>query len=59
MRLDRDRSPANTAWDTLGRGDVFAIDPAPRLDRPRVGADAAVTTLTAPAVSLSGDSKSR
>jgi hypothetical protein len=44
MRLDRDASPANAAWDHLGRGDVLTIDPAPQLDRPRVARGGSVTT---------------
>jgi hypothetical protein len=44
MRLDRDASPANAAWDHLGRGDVLTIDPAPQLDRPRVARGGRVTT---------------
>jgi SAM-dependent methyltransferase len=59
MRLDRDRSPANAAWDALARGDVLAVDPAPRLDRPRIGKDGAAAIVAGPTVSLSGDSKSR
>jgi hypothetical protein len=51
MRLDRDASPTNGAWDRIARGDVLTIDPAPELDRPRVGRGARV--------SLSGDSESR
>jgi hypothetical protein len=43
MRLDRDASPANAAWDRLGRGDVLTIDPAPELDRPRVRRGGSVT----------------
>jgi hypothetical protein len=43
MRLDRDASLANAAWDHLGRGDVFSIDPAPELDRPRVRRGGSVT----------------
>jgi hypothetical protein len=54
MRLDRDGSATNAAWDNLARGDVLSIDPAPELDRPRIGREASVGR-----VSLSGDSKSR
>jgi SAM-dependent methyltransferase len=36
MRLDRDATPANAAWDRLARGDVLTIDPAPELGRPRI-----------------------
>jgi hypothetical protein len=50
-RLDRDASDDNDPWDRIGRGDLLAIDPAPDLDRPRLGR----TTR----VSLSGDTKSR
>jgi SAM-dependent methyltransferase len=55
MRLDRDGSPANAAWDTLARGDVLTVDPAPTVDRPRIGRATGVSCD----VSLSGDSKSR
>jgi len=41
-RLDRDAVPANAAWDHLARGDVLRLDPAPELDRPRVGRDGKV-----------------
>jgi SAM-dependent methyltransferase len=58
MRLDRDASPTNAAWDDLARGDVLTIDPAPAFDRPRIGRDARVTDASAD-VSRSGDSKSR
>ncbi|HEY3817614.1 MAG TPA: small ribosomal subunit Rsm22 family protein [Polyangiaceae bacterium] len=64
MRLDRDRSPKSAAWDALARGDVLVIDPAPDLDRPRIGSSSTVARLEpgemgrAP-VSSSGDSKSR
>jgi len=54
MRLDRDGSATNAAWDNLARGDVLSIDPAPELDRPRIGREASVGR-----VSLSGDSNSR
>ena len=51
MRLDREASVTNAAWGRLARGDVLIVDPAPQLDRPRVGGDARV--------SLSGASESR
>jgi SAM-dependent methyltransferase len=59
MRLDRDASATNAAWDSLARGDVLTVDPAPALDRPRIGRDASVHKLARPDVSLSGDVKSR
>ena len=51
MRLDRHACAANEAWARFGRGDVVTIDPAPELERPRVGQEAQV--------SLSGDGESR
>ncbi|HXX66447.1 MAG TPA: small ribosomal subunit Rsm22 family protein [Polyangiaceae bacterium] len=36
-RLDRDRTAANEDWGGLGRGDVLEVDPAPALERPRIG----------------------
>jgi ribosomal protein RSM22 (predicted rRNA methylase) len=42
MRLDRDATAGNEAWDDLARGDVLTIDPAPELDRPRVGRETVV-----------------
>jgi len=68
MRLDRDRSPTNAAWDSLSRGDVLTVDPAPALDRARIGRDGSVELYKIEPsegpdpsrdVSLSGDSKSR
>lgn len=38
MRLDRDESAANGAFSALRRGDVVVVDPAPALERPRIGA---------------------
>jgi hypothetical protein len=41
-RLDRDASLSNDAWDGLARGELLVVDPAPALDRARVGPGAAV-----------------
>jgi hypothetical protein len=51
MRLDRDATSTNAPWDTVRRGDVLTIDPAPELERPRIGRAAVVRS--------SGDSESR
>jgi len=68
MRLDRDQSPTNGAWDALSRGDVLTVDPAPALDRARIGRDGSVELHEMKRserpdgsrdVSLSGDIKSR
>jgi SAM-dependent methyltransferase len=45
-RLDRDAAPGNAAWDHLARGDVLTIDPAPELDRPRIGRGGSVVEET-------------
>lgn len=45
VRLDRDASAANAAWATVERGDVLSIDPAPKLDRARVGAQTSVRSV--------------
>ena len=37
MRLDRDATPDNGAWDELRRGDILVVDPPLPLKRPRVG----------------------
>jgi ribosomal protein RSM22 (predicted rRNA methylase) len=50
-RLDRDASPANTAWAEATRGDVVLLEPAPPLDRPRIE--------RATRVALSGVTKTR
>jgi SAM-dependent methyltransferase len=42
-RLNRDASSQNEAWDRLRRGDLVALDPAPELGRPRVGAETSVS----------------
>jgi Mitochondrial small ribosomal subunit Rsm22 len=42
MRLDRDRTPGNSAWDGLARGDVLVITPPPELERPRITAASTV-----------------
>jgi hypothetical protein len=36
MRLDRDVTEANTAWDELARGDVFECAPPIDAGRPRI-----------------------
>lgn len=43
MRLDREAAPGNEPWAELRRGDVLSVDPAPRLERPRVGAESKIT----------------
>jgi hypothetical protein len=43
MRLDRDETPANAAWDRLRRGAVALVSPPPQLDRPRITAGTSVT----------------
>jgi hypothetical protein len=45
MRLDRDESEVNAAWNELSRGDVVAIEPPLDPNKPRVGKDAKVTRL--------------
>jgi len=57
MRLDRDATVGNSAWDDVARGDVLAVDPAPALDRPRI--DRAGKAEAVDDVHLSGDGKSR
>jgi ribosomal protein RSM22 (predicted rRNA methylase) len=42
MRLDRDATGANGAWERLKRGDVALVTPAPELERPRVTATSTV-----------------
>jgi hypothetical protein len=42
VRLDRDRSPGNAAWDVAARGDVLVVEPAPELERARIGRDTSV-----------------
>ena len=37
MRLDRDANAGNAAWERLRRGDVLVVEPAPAVERPRVG----------------------
>jgi ribosomal protein RSM22 (predicted rRNA methylase) len=60
-RLDRDRSASNAAWDELRRGDVFVVEPAPDLDRPRVVAGTRVMSTSADEsrVTHPGDSETR
>jgi hypothetical protein len=52
MRLDRDRTPANSAWDQVMRGDVLVVTPPPLLERPRI------TSMSAVAVGVPGPSTS-
>jgi predicted O-methyltransferase YrrM len=61
MRLDRDATDANGAWERLKRGDVALVAPAPELERPRVNAASTVVAaemgiVAAPA---GGDAESR
>jgi hypothetical protein len=42
MRLDRDETEANAAWDHAARGDLLVVTPGLDLERPRIGRDAAV-----------------
>ena len=37
MRLDRDRTSGNAAWDVASRGDVLVVEPAVELERARIG----------------------
>ena len=37
MRLDRERNDANAPLDEARRGDLVELDPAPKIDRPRIG----------------------
>jgi ribosomal protein RSM22 (predicted rRNA methylase) len=37
MRLDRDASQANAAWEHVVRGDLLCVSPPPELERPRIG----------------------
>jgi SAM-dependent methyltransferase len=43
VRLDRDATPRNDAWEQLRRGDVAVVAPAPEAARPRVGPECTVT----------------
>ena len=36
MRLDRDATADNSAWDDLSRGDLLVVEPAPDMARPRI-----------------------
>jgi Mitochondrial small ribosomal subunit Rsm22 len=45
IRLDRDASDFNAAWERLNRGDVVALDSALPLERPRIGSTARVRRL--------------
>jgi hypothetical protein len=42
MRLDRDASQTNAAWERVARGDLLTVAPAPELERARVGASSEV-----------------
>src|SRR5262249_16168187 len=42
MRLDGDAREGNASWDRIARGDLLAVDPAPELERARIGPEAAV-----------------
>jgi hypothetical protein len=44
-RLDRDAGANSEAWERLRRGDVLVVEPAPDLERPRIGAQSEVRTL--------------
>jgi hypothetical protein len=59
MRLDRDESATNAAWDGLERGDVIVVAPAPELKRPRITRETDVAVGGLLAVSNSGDAESR
>jgi hypothetical protein len=43
VRLDRDATPRNDAWEQLRRGDVAVVAPVPEAARPRVGPECTVT----------------
>ncbi|HEY8042552.1 MAG TPA: small ribosomal subunit Rsm22 family protein [Polyangiaceae bacterium] len=47
MRLDRDATEANAAWDRLAKGDILTIEPAPQLDRARIGRGTQVSATSA------------
>jgi hypothetical protein len=59
MRLDRDESASNAAFDRLERGYVVVVAPAPELSRPRITRATAVAVDGLLAVSKSGDAESR
>jgi len=44
-RLDRDAAPANAEWKGVLRGDLLVVEPAPELERPRIGATTAVGVI--------------
>jgi hypothetical protein len=46
MRLDRDASASNEAWESLDRGALVTISPAPDPRRPRIGKEARVHEVT-------------
>jgi hypothetical protein len=56
MRLDRDASEANAAWESVARGDLLSISPAPELERTRIGADSGIETPTFDASDDAGQS---
>lgn len=45
-RLDREHSEKNAPWDSLGRGDLVGLEPAPDPKKMRIGRDGAVTVLS-------------
>ncbi len=59
MRLDRDETVDNAAWDGLERGDVVVVAPAPELNRPRITSTTGVAVSGLLAVSNSDDGESR
>lgn len=46
VRLDRDRTPGNEAWDALQRGDLVVISPPPSAAEPRFRAAATVASAS-------------
>jgi hypothetical protein len=43
MRLNRDSTPDNDAWERAKRGDVLVVTPSPELERPRVDVGTSVS----------------
>lgn len=55
MRLDRERTPGNSAWDQSTRGDVLVVTPPPQLERPRIASTSAVAVaVPRPSASCEG-----
>jgi hypothetical protein len=52
MRLDRERTPGNSAFERATRGDVLVVTPPPQLERPRIVSTSAVA-IAAPRPSAS------